>query len=249
MSEQQYKRYLMLHIFAENYRKFIVTSPKLSEEKFRVNMQIEHYVSITCDDKINKKDVLILLLDKSSKYANSGPDLKKLLKSIKGTPNVIIISYKPFKNNCTRVINSFTYLNIKAYTHEIFDIELPKGPLCFPHRILSEDECNRVLQYDLCCRLNNLPKILESDPIIIWIGGVAGNIIEITSISPITGYSIQYRVVIQSYSNIIFQKKNVVQNNAEEPEDVDDETIIQQEMINENLSDKEDNGDEDETAP
>lgn len=63
------------------------------------------------------------------------------------------------------------------------------------HEILSEEETAQVLEkYGI--ELEQLPKILEKDPVVEAIGAKKGDVLKITRQSPTAGESIYYRVVI-----------------------------------------------------
>ena len=172
----------------------------------------------------SSKPVLIYLFAKESKYNNNSQSLRGLLAKIKEPSDVIIVTSGSFKTYSLRTIATFKHLRIKTYLHENFDLIVPKGPLCYPHRILSFEETNHLLNKELCRRLIHLPKIYSEDVQCIWIGAEVGDVIEITQLSDITGKSIQYRVVIpKSGKTINFRTESVepVAENAEEVEDDD----------------------------
>ncbi|MCD6367859.1 MAG: DNA-directed RNA polymerase subunit H [Candidatus Aenigmarchaeota archaeon] len=64
------------------------------------------------------------------------------------------------------------------------------------HEILSEDEKQKLLK-TLNISEKQLPKILESDPVVKEIGAKVGDVIKITRDSPVAGKSIYYRIVIK----------------------------------------------------
>ena len=62
-------------------------------------------------------------------------------------------------------------------------------------RILSKEEAEELLK-KLKATKDMLPKILETDPVVVELGAKKGDIIEFERNSPIAGKSIYYRVVI-----------------------------------------------------
>lgn len=224
MSEAQYIQYQNLHIFAEKWRKYVHTGTMYTKKEFTTIMQSEENVLLKYVNTASSKQVLIFLLSVNSKYNNNSQNLRGLLARIKEPTDVIIVSSEIFKTYSIRTISTFESLRVKTYLHENFDLIVPRGPLCYPHRILSFEETNHLLNKELCRRLIHLPKIYSEDVQCIWIGAEVGDVIEITQLSDITGKSIQYRVVIpKSGKTINFRTESVepVAENAEEVEDDD----------------------------
>lgn len=224
MTEVQFNQYTNLLTFAKDWRKYKVTSAMLSKEQFRSAMQVDQYVKIECLDEIKNKVVYCYLFEKNSKYMASSQDLKRLLNKLKKPVIVILVIYKPLNTYGKKVISKFKHLNVFVYRQEIFDLVIPKGPLCYPHRILSREEIIALTNDQLCCYLTNLPKIFDTDPQCIWIGAEVGDVIEIKLLSDVSGETYQYRVVIPKNGRVIAFRDSAP---AEEEEDakkqVDDE--------------------------
>ena len=64
-------------------------------------------------------------------------------------------------------------------------------------RVLSDEEKKEVFE-KFNINEDNLPKILDSDPVIGKIGAKAGDVLEIKRTSEVAGKSVYYRVVVQS---------------------------------------------------
>ena len=62
------------------------------------------------------------------------------------------------------------------------------------HTILSEEEAQKVLD-DLNVRLDQIPKILPTDPVVKAIDAKVGDILKITRKSETAGIFVAYRVV------------------------------------------------------
>ena len=219
MTDIQFNRYLNVITFAKEWRKYKISNKTLDEQAFRNTIQTDQYVLMECIDPKNNREVFIYLFDKDSKYATSSQDLKQLLKKIKNPCNIIFITYKPFNTYGKKVILSNKHLSIYTYLHEIFELVLPYGPLCYPHRILSYEEVLKLCNSELMCYLTNLPKIFDEDPQCIWIGAESGDVVEIKILSDIAGETIQYRVVVPKSGRVVFAKEA-----AEEP-------LVEEEII------------------
>jgi DNA-directed RNA polymerase subunit H (RpoH/RPB5) len=231
MSDAQYVQYTNLHIFAKKWRGYKQVSTSMNKDEFRKDMQFNQYVKLDYTHPLNGRLIHIYLLAKNSKYSNSSQDLKILLAKVRDPSDVILVVESEFNIYSKRKIALYKHLRVKTYLHDNFKLIIPNGPLCYPHRILSTEEVNQLLNNDLCCSLINLPKILLEDVQCIWIGAEVGDVIEINMMSDISGNSIVYKVVVAKSGRVIsfrdYDKKNPVINNEAELED--DEVIAHRE--------------------
>lgn len=242
MSEAEFSRYNNVIIFATEWRKYELITKPLDRDSFRKTMQADQFVKLECHDNKRDTTVLIYLFDKTSKYVTTSQEMKKLLNKIKDPCNVIMITYQILNVYHRNAINSRKHLKVNTYRHEIFDLVLPNGPLCYPHRIMSREEVLKLTNDELCCFVVNLPKILDEDPQAIWIGAEVGNVIEIKMTSDIAGEAYQYRVVIPKSGKVIaFKDANQDAESAdvEKKEDEDDEVQEHRENI-EDVADDDD---------
>ncbi len=65
------------------------------------------------------------------------------------------------------------------------------------HEIISEKELKKVLDTHHC-KITDLPRIYDTDPIILKCGAKAGDVVKITRISPTAGQAYYYRLVVKS---------------------------------------------------
>lgn len=203
MSDAQFRQYENVHEFCSNWLKYTPDEKIYTREIFRRKMQFDEYVELKYKNPKNNKPVVVYLLSRTSKYADKSQELRRLLTKITKPTDVILISKAPFKSYAMKSINKPKHLRIKTFLHENFNLIIPKGPLCFPHRIMTHAEVDVLLNDDLCCKLNNLPTIPLSDPQCIWIGAEVGDVIEITPISDIMGEHIQYRRVMSNTTRVV----------------------------------------------
>jgi DNA-directed RNA polymerase subunit H (RpoH/RPB5) len=222
MSDIQFKQYEIIVIFAEKWRKYKPKKNKLTKIEFRKEMQLNKYVKMDYINPENSRNIIIYLFASDSKHANASQELRKLMSKNKEPADVLLITEVPFKIYSRDVVKSFKHLNIKCYLHQNFNSIVPEGPLCYPHRIMSKDEVNKLLNNDLYCNLTNLPKILEEDPQCIWIGAVVGDVVEIKNMGDINGEFIQHRVVIPKSGKIISFREDEKQEAPEEEDDIKD---------------------------
>ena len=240
MSDAQYNRYITLHTFASDWRKYNVKNNMLNKEDFRKQMQIKEYIMINCTNEQNSRNITIILFTENSQYTSKATLLKKILTQINDSGDVILVSHATLGTHFIRVIHSFKHLKIKAYLHQNFNIIVPNGPLCYPHRVLSKEEVRNLLNNEMFVHLSNLPKILVEDVQCIWIGAEVGDVVEIKMHSDISGYCIQYRVVISKSGRLISLKESKQDDDIIVPED-NEEELIQE--IRENIKDEKANED------
>lgn len=245
MSDVQFTRYLNVVTFAKDWRKYKLVNKPLDASAFRNAIQTDEYVMLECQDSKKNRNVLIYLFDKNSKYTGS-QNLKRLLKKIKNPCDVILITYTPFNVYGRKVIATHKHLRIFTYLHVIFDLVIPHGPLCYPHRILSKEEVLHLCNNELFCYLTNLPKIFDEDPQCIWIGAESGDVIEIKMLSDIAGETIQYRVVLPRSGRVVFAKEDTQEDQLPiPPGESDNEELEEHRELNTSddlLDDQSDSG-------
>lgn len=227
MSDSQYNQYKNLHVFASEWRKYKKVSKLQTKDAFRKDMQFNGYVKIECVHPTGKP-VHIYLLAVNSRYANSAPDIKRLLAKIREPTDIILVSALPFKANTRRALTPFKHLRIKTYLHENFNLIIPDAALCYPHEILSHDEVNNLLNNELYTNLVNLPKILIEDVQCIWIGAELGDVIRIKMASDITGTCYQYRVVVAKSGRVISFRDEESKDNSNDLSDNEIEDQIEE---------------------
>ena len=203
MAEIKYNCYLNVLIFAEEWRKFELVNKKISFEAFRTALYKDSYVRIDCRDATNSRDVIIFMFDQGSKYTASNQEMKKLLKYEPAGSYVILISHDSLSTYHRKYIAIERRIKIQSANYTNFAMILPKGPLCYPHRILSRAEILDLANNELCCYIINLPKIYDDDPQCLWIGAQVGDVIEITMYTDTAGEVIVYRVVIPRAGRVV----------------------------------------------
>ena len=253
MTEAQFNRYNNLHIFAKEWRGYKIVNNAVDLTTFRNTMQTEEYIIIKCINTVEYREVYIYLIEPGSKYAKTTQEIKKILNKVKfvvdksnssgnksKTADVIFVTYQPFNIYGKKAIASadFKHLRIFTYLHEIFDMILPNGPLCYPHRIMTRSEILNLCNNELYCYIENLPKIYDEDPQCIWIGAKGGDVIEIKISSDISGTVYQYRTVIPRNGRIIYAKN--LEKKEPEPEEIEEPP----EDIGETILDIDDDDDE-----
>lgn len=76
--------------------------------------------------------------------------------------------------------------------------DINKHELVPEHEIMKKDEVQNVLD-EFHCKIQNLPRILDTDSMVLKIGAKTGDVIRIKRHSPTSGHSYYYRVVVRNF--------------------------------------------------
>jgi DNA-directed RNA polymerase subunit H (RpoH/RPB5) len=207
--EQLYKKYINLQKMLVTYRKYHMNEVFLKYDDFKKTIQNVGYVTHTAvkykgddkktdtgvNDSINN-NIRVYLFKKNNIYVKSTPYFKKLIDKLGSDKlDLIIISKNPLSIYINKSLLKYKHLNVYNYLHRHFILDLPNGPLCSPHQILTGSEIEQLCAKDLITHPLSLPTIYINDPQIVGLNADIGDIIKITSISEITGYVNRYRIV------------------------------------------------------
>jgi DNA-directed RNA polymerase subunit H len=188
--EALYNIYLNLFEFI-SYRKININDDIKSRLEFIENMKKNNHITIKCE-----KIKLVLISD--SIIPNMYKNIIKLY--CDSDLIAIINSSDYYKKNISSNITSLFNENSKLYSYEPFLFNVPQHTLVPEHVILSDVDTNQLCEY-LSCDKFQLPIIYDTDPIIIWINGKVGQIVQIKRTSEIGCYSYYYRQ-IKKHNNI-----------------------------------------------
>lgn len=128
-------------------------------------------------------------------------DVNKILDFADGNDfgnGVILIAMVPPSENVLRTIKNLTkdrqiqFFHIKQLR---FDITTHR--IATPHRILKDDEKTEVFKkFNIKEPVEQLPWIDSQDPMVKWIGGRPGDVIEVTRHSDVAGSELYYRYCV-----------------------------------------------------
>lgn len=197
MDDPLYNIYSNLLIFVRDYRRYTFDQQSILEpHTFAKKMTIDHYIKLDCADESEHESerITVLLFKPDSKYLKTMPLFKKLLNGIHAR-RIITVSKEPLSKYIERWIETLD-LSLKSYFHRHFLVEIPKGPFCSKHTILSPEEAKKVCEHDLMINPLSLPAIQVTDPQCIWINAQVGQIIRIDAPSDVAGAVVRYRLVV-----------------------------------------------------
>jgi DNA-directed RNA polymerase subunit H (RpoH/RPB5) len=80
--------------------------------------------------------------------------------------------------------------------YRMFSIVMPDRERAYPHRIMSKEEVDTLLSYDLYKSVNDIPSIKVLDPQAVWICARVGDVIHIKRSSETAVYEDGYRRVM-----------------------------------------------------
>lgn len=128
-------------------------------------------------------------------------DVNKILEFADGneyTNGVILVALVPPSENVLRVIKNMTRDRMIQFFHiRQLRFDITTHRIAMPHRILKDDERTEVMKkFNIVNPENQLPWIDSQDPMVKWIGGRPGDIIEVTRHSDSAGSELYYRYCV-----------------------------------------------------
>lgn len=173
----------------------------IPREAFISEMNHKEFVIIS--GKTRHGTLVVMLLAPGSKYASRSSSFNQLMRMVpKKVDEVMIVSENTLSTHIHRVINRYVSehdsVYVAAHTYKQFIIEVPKHVSVPEHTIMSEAEVQELID-EYYIEISNLQKILDSDPMAIWIGARAGDVIRIRRISEVAGHSIAYRLCVTKH--------------------------------------------------
>lgn len=233
-----YKNYRMC---IRDYRKYKLLSEELEFDSFVKSMQGDTYVKDESKDT-DGKDVCCLIFYKESAFMQQSAKFKTLLFSIKNKKLIIIVPIKLRAHHNKVLYNLSQIIDISCYDYIKFAVNVPIGPHCGIHRILTNEEKLELCNKEIHAWATSLPRIKVDDPQAIWIGAKDGDIIKIESPVNQGGIYVKYRIVIpsntikpaQSYGQTTMTQTVVVadiESAEESDDDEEEESEIEEDKI------------------
>lgn len=88
------------------------------------------------------------------------------------------------------------YHDFKAFTYTLLNSVLPEHELAPRYEILATEKIDQLKEWFI--DPDSLPKVFESDPQMVWLGAVAGDVIKFVYLSEVTIEAIGYCKVVPS---------------------------------------------------
>jgi DNA-directed RNA polymerase subunit H (RpoH/RPB5) len=110
---------------------------------------------------------------------------------------VIIVSMTPPSENVLKAVKTLAEKRLQIFHIRELQFDITTHRMAMPHRILKEDEQQAVFKrYNVTKPEGQLPWIDSHDPMVKWIGGLPGDIIEVTRHSDVAGPQLYYRYCV-----------------------------------------------------
>ena len=163
-------------------------------------------------DEIILNKLLVIVIHSSKLKTDSWPtkiaNIKHILDKLKDndiSDLIVVTQTKISVNNYSslyrNIINTDQTYNIKSITNYSFynlAIVLPESPICNDARILPIEEIN-VLRESNHIILGDMALMYTDDPLNVWIGAKATDVIEFTRVLDGGGESLYYRYVVRPF--------------------------------------------------
>ena len=151
------------------------------------------------ENYITKEDgsiLAIFLLDDAKVGVKS---IKEILDAVEGNTNHVIFVYKSdmttfAKQFLNENFNDTIRIELFSYKELIFNIM--KHEYVPHHEIVSQNKKLDLMKAFKITKEGQFPKILQTDPVVKYLGGKKGDLIKIYRNSEITGTSIYYRLCV-----------------------------------------------------
>ncbi len=219
-NQHLYMIYSNIHSFYE-YRNLYPLSPMKEQESFIKMIQKDKYMILpsvpkkyieTSDGQIDKQKlenaenmrlVVILLVYPGTECENKQANMIKIINKITyNFTEVLVITPIKISAGVSKKLKSLSvdtdksYKLYKSFTYTLFNTVLPNHILVPKYEILNEEQIDELKKWYI--DPNTLPKILENDPQMVWLGAKVGDVIKFTLPSEITIESVQYCIVIHN---------------------------------------------------
>ena len=149
----------------------------------------------------DKTKIDIVLISSSSRIESGVDSFRRLLKALNVKENtqynnrkLIIITKYPFSTNVLKTKSAYN-IGITNYLHSNFSCDKRRGPMCYPHKVMSAEEVKLLTEF-YYNKASDYPPICLDDPQCIWLNAKPGDLIEITRVEDnAAGKTITYRYV------------------------------------------------------
>lgn len=128
-------------------------------------------------------------------------DVNKILEFADGndfTSGVILIALVKPSENVLKAIKNLTKDRLIQFFHvKQLKFDITTHRIAMPHRILKDDEKTEVMKkFNITEARNQIPWVDSQDPMVKWIGGRPGDIVEVTRHSDVAGSELYYRFCV-----------------------------------------------------
>jgi len=168
--------------------------------KYKINKKITNTENIQLEcSKDNNPNLTIVILLTDEGAVKKSADMEKIINNIKD--DIIILTPVDVTPAVQKKIDSILAEKrkndtIAVHNYKKFSIVIPHRQRAI-HRIMSKEEVDTLLSYDLYKSKSELPRIMLYDPQSIWLCAKVGDVIHIKRPVETAVYEDAYRVVVR----------------------------------------------------
>lgn len=194
----QKEKYLLLSAISNSY--VYNSNGELDNAKLEsVKSEVENFNEKS--KSANLQLTYLLLIYPNTEAENKRANMMKFINYIR-YPNSEILIITPIKvsSGVSKGLNALTLSkehkqhSFKMFTYSLLNSILPEHELVPTYTILNDEDVTQLKSWYI--DINNLPKIFENDPQMVWIGAKVGQVIKYLYPSEITIEAIGYCIVI-----------------------------------------------------
>ncbi len=204
-NQQLYNIYRNIHAFYD-YRKLSSLVPVMKQDEFIKSIQLNKYVILPSVPKDNKdaRVLVLLLIYPGTECENKRANMKKFVDKI-DYPFAEVMTITKVKVSAGvmgglklwELDTPKAYRSFKSFTYPLFNCIIPEYNQAPKYSILTDEDVD-MLDKQAMMNKENLPKIFEHDPQMVWLGARVGNVVRIIRLSDNIMEDPYYRLVIPS---------------------------------------------------
>lgn len=179
--------YGVLPAFFESKR-ITRVSPEIEYDEFKQKLCSFQHIAVMCEYR--GKITAIVLLSENSDAHRIKKNFERLHISLDSPQVMMMFSMELVSNS---VKHALKRVKIYSYHLRIIAMDIRKAKLVPKHEICSAEEIKELEKFYVS--IDEMPIILQSDPLAIWIDAVPGDVVKIHRVSESTGESLYYRRV------------------------------------------------------
>lgn len=198
-----YTKYKVIWIWLKDCKGFNTEEKEIDQSTFIKEMQTNSFICIECNE------AKIVLCSSVSNIESSVESFRSMFRSIgvrelkqgnkipklSERKKIIVITKSPFTTNVSKMYKEFRHISIINYKHMDFACDKRKGPMCHPHKVMNEEEKDKLFGFDRM-RQESYAKVCITDPQIIWSNAKVGDMVMVTRPENTTaGESVTYKLV------------------------------------------------------
>lgn len=191
----QFDIYNIIFDYFSVWRKLKITDTRIKTAEEFSKTLYDGVIHISAHDDLHNENVRIVIISDKSEIPTSAGAFETFISSIKAPTKIMMITQYPFT---AFVLKKAKALNVehrlKRYNYDVFKMIIPLASGAGTHSIMDEKELAKELDY-LGIEKSAIKIIFENDAQNIWLGAKPGQVIQIRRNQPLTGESVDYRIV------------------------------------------------------